>query len=108
MILNIIMIILFAIGSFSYYIFGKIWYSAAVTALLCFSIFILLYAVYRIKKLIAVMEHAVPNEKLMTLHFVNFVSYALLRILKHSFQIAAEKMEDGPHHLLSLKVYFTY
>ena len=87
LILNIVMTATIALGCSMLLFLGLFWYSIAVTLLLIISIYVLLYSVYKIRKLIKAIEHAFPNEKLMMHHFFNFFIYAVLRVSKHTLEI---------------------
>ena len=102
------MIILIAVCCSLYLLIGLLWYTVGVTLILVISIYVILYSVYRIKKLIRVIENAFPNERLMTLHFVNFTTYAVFRIAKLFLKLLAQKLEQSPHALLGLKLYYAY
>ena len=63
-------------------------------SLLIFTCFILLYSVLRIRSTIKEIAYAFPNEKLMILHFVNFVVWSVLVVFQTGLSIAAMNIED--------------
>ena len=85
MVLNILMVLLFASICFFIYVFGfdeYLYISSG--ALLILKNVILVYSIYRIRSFVKTIDYALPNEKLMWIHFFNVFVYTVLYIVTGS------------------------
>lgn len=79
-------------------------YQVGAAAVLLFSGFVLIYSVFSIRKMIRRIEHALPNERLVILHMVNFLLFILFELFLMSLSFASATMNqiDTPEEQLTL------